>query len=75
MSIQEVFAEVRRFSFEERLELLALLSQTIYNEGKPSAHIGSSVDRVRGLLKPDGPMPTDAELLDAYSNHLIEKHT
>jgi len=75
MSIQEVFAEVRRFSFEERLELLALLSQTLYNEGKPSTHTGSSVDRLRGLLKPDGQLPTNAELRDIYSNHLIEKYT
>jgi hypothetical protein len=29
---------------------------------------------LRGALKPEGPLPTDAELKDAYTDHLGEKH-
>jgi len=29
---------------------------------------------VRGLLKPAGPLPTDAELKDDYTRYLIEKY-
>ena len=28
----------------------------------------------RGMLKPDGPPPTDQELLDGYTDYLIERY-
>ena len=75
MTIHEVMAEIRQLSFEDRLELLELLTITLRYEGQPARSSGSSVSRVRGLLKPDGPQPTDAELTDVYADHLMEKYT
>jgi hypothetical protein len=31
--------------------------------------------RLRGLLKADVPPPTDSELADSYTEHLLEKYT
>jgi hypothetical protein len=35
----------------------------------------SSLERVRGLLRPEGEMPTDEDLADDYTRYLIEKYT
>jgi len=75
MTVQEVIAEIRHFSFEEKLQLLEALTHTLHDEWRPHPRTGSSVSRVRGLLKPDGPPPTDAELTDAYTDYLMEKYT
>ncbi len=34
----------------------------------------SSLDRVLGMLTPDGPMPTDEELKEDYTDYLIKKY-
>jgi hypothetical protein len=34
----------------------------------------TSLERVRGMLKPDGPMPTDADLTDDYTDYLTRKY-
>ena len=74
MTVQELMVEIRRLSFEERLELLESLTRTLREERRTNSQAGSSVNRVRGLLKPDGPLPTDAELADGYTDYLIEKY-
>ena len=40
----------------------------------PSAPKRSSLDRVLGMLTPDGPMPTDGELKEDYTDYLIKKY-
>ena len=30
--------------------------------------------RLRGVLKPDGPLPSDAQLQDSYTEYLVEKY-
>ena len=40
----------------------------------PSTPKRSSLDRVLGMLTPDGPMPTDEELKEDYTDYLIKKY-
>ena len=75
MTVQEVMTEISRLSYEERLELLASLTRTLREEWRSHSRAESSLNQVRGLLKPDGPLPTDAELADDYTDYLIEKYT
>ncbi len=75
MTYQELVAEITRLPQEQRLGLLEVLTQSLQEELAPPPSQGRSVDRVRGMLKPDGPLPTDEELSDAYTRHLIEKYT
>lgn len=75
MTVQDLMSEVRHLSLEERLQLLELLAHTLREEWSPRRGPRSSVARLRGLLKSEGPPPTDAELADAYTDHLLEKYT
>lgn len=43
--------------------------------GEPSfLRVKRPQHRLRGLLKSDEPPPTDTELADAYTDHLLEKY-
>ena len=75
MTIQEMLLEIKHLSFQERLELLESITRSLREELR-SVHPGeSSLARVRGLLKLDGPLPSDKEMADAYGEHLMEKYT
>ena len=74
MTVQDVMAQIKQLSFEDRLQLLELLAHSMRNELRPAAPVGSAVSRIRGLLKTDGPPPTDDELADAYTDQLMEKY-
>jgi hypothetical protein len=70
-----MLAGIKDLSFEERLLLLESLARDLREQSRQVTPKKSSINRIRGLLKPDGPLPTDAELADAYIDHLLEKHT
>lgn len=72
---QQLLDQIKQLSLEERLELIEVLTRSISEELRPRQRNGSSLSRVRGLLKPDGPLPSDDELQDAYTNHLLEKYS
>ena len=75
MTVQEMISEIKRLSLEERLELLKLLTHSLRDERQKRPREESSVNRVRGMLKPDGPIPSDSELNDEYTDYLVEKYT
>jgi hypothetical protein len=75
MTVQELIAEIRRLPMEERLLLLESLSRDIRESLRPRVPKGSSLERVLGMLAPDGPLPTDEALRDAYADYLTEKYT
>lgn len=75
MTVQEMMTQIRQLSFEERLELIEFLTHTLRDQYRPALREGSSLARVRGMLKTDAPPPTDDELADAYTDHLMEKYS
>ncbi|MEW6211691.1 MAG: hypothetical protein AB1631_25250 [Acidobacteriota bacterium] len=75
MTVQEMKIQIRLLSFEERLELLEFLTHALRDQYRPASRKGSSLARVRGILKTEEPTPTDEELADAYTNHLMEKYS
>jgi hypothetical protein len=75
MTVQEVMSEVRHLSLEDRLQLLELLTDTLREEWRVGSGGASSLARLRGALKSDDSPPTDAELSNIYTNHLLEKYT
>ncbi len=75
MTVQEVISEVRHLSLEDRLQLLELLTHELRDEWRAEKRGVSSVARLRGVLKSDDPPPTDAELANVYTAHLLEKYT
>lgn len=76
MTQQQLLEEINRLSLEERAELLAALARSMQEElrARGGGREGSSVARLRGLLKPEGKLPSDAELADDYASHLLEKY-
>ena len=74
MTYQELVAEAERLSLDERLLLIERLARSIRQELSSPAHRELSLRLVRGMLKPDGPMPTDEELKEDYTNDLMQKY-
>ena len=75
MTFQELLTEITSLPLEERLILLEALTRGLREELHPQAHASAPVERVRGLLKPSGPVPGDLDVEDAYTRYLIEKYT
>ena len=74
MTYQNLISEIKKLSLNERLLLLEVLTRSIRGELVPPKPRSSSVNRVRGMIKPTGPLPSGDELKDAYTHYLIEKY-
>lgn len=79
MVYQEIVSEVKRLPLHEQLllveELLRGMRQTAQPVIQPRRRRGAiPFSQLRGALKTNGPLPTDAELKDAYTGHLLKKY-
>ena len=85
MTYTEVEAQAKQLSLKEQTLLIEALmrywrEEALAKEEKRlsasprSAEDEFSADRLSGLLKPDGPMPTDAEIKTEYMNYLEQKY-
>ena len=75
MTYQELAAEIVRLPIQERLTLLELVSRSLREDLQPHAPTKSLAARLRGIARPDGPGPTDAEIADDYSTYLEQKYS
>lgn len=69
MSIQDLLTEIDQLSLEEQLTLLEALSRRIRESVR-----ASRVSHLRGILRPEGDVPTDDELKQDYLSYLEEKY-
>lgn len=74
ITYQDIIIAVRKLPAEERLTLMGELTQMLTDEQRPRQANQSSLDRVRGMLKPAGLIPSERELHDAYTDYLAEKY-
>ena len=76
MTYREMAVEIERLPLNEQLALLEALTRALRKTLTQSdtKEPGKSPKLVRGMLKPDGPMPTDEELKQDYTDHLIKKY-
>lgn len=78
MTYQKLVVEIEKLPLTEQLLLMETLARLINHRViKPTTSgNSSSVERVRGLLKPapGQSMPTDAELADDYTDYLLKKY-
>ncbi len=72
MAFQEMITEIPHLSHEERLALLEALNRSLREESE-AAEIGSLLS-LRGILRPETPLPDTYDYKDAYVNHLYEKY-
>jgi hypothetical protein len=68
--------EIERLPLNEQLALLEALTRALRKTLTQSGtkEPGRAPKLVRGMLKPDGPMPTDEELKQDYTDYLIKKY-
>jgi hypothetical protein len=75
MTYQELVTEIKQLPLTEQLSLLDVLLQQVSRNADQRTRPGSSLERVRGMLKPEGPLPSDNTLAKDYTQYLIEKYT
>ena len=74
LTFDELLSEIKRWPLDERLRLLEALSNSVREEAanKPSTPKKSRIMELQGLLKPEGPIPSDEQLKEAYTDYLNE---
>lgn len=76
VTYQDIVVAVRQLPNEKRLTLMEELVHLLAAEWQPMRTGESSLTRVRGMLKPAaGPVPSDHQLRDDYTDYLIEKYS
>ncbi len=90
MTHQQFIEEIKQLSVKDRIALIEVISRSLRDdleangwEAQPSESNQqnererkiAAVRRLRGILKTEGPPPTDEELKDDYTNYLMEKYS
>lgn len=74
MTYEQVLAEAKALPVEERRRLMREIATSLRDEGEIPVPRGVPASRLHGIIKFDGPPPTDEELREDYINYLIEKY-
>jgi hypothetical protein len=77
---QELIERVTRLPVPARLELIELLTRSLRKDLTPEQTSATSdpvsiVNRLFGILRTDGPFPTDEEIKEAYTDYLTQKYS
>jgi hypothetical protein len=75
MTREEIGKEILQLPVAEREAMVEDIRRSIREDiQSPEARV-SIVDRLFGIAKPDGPMPSDEELKEDYIRYLTEKYS
>ena len=76
MTLKELTSEVEQLSQEELLQLLEMVTRLLREALSAQTESAGVLpfESLRGILKTDGPIPTDEELKEDYVNYLIRKY-
>ncbi len=78
MGYREIISAAKRLPVSEQFQLVEeLLRELRHTTSKAPSRRRRQVtpfSQLRGALRPDGPLPTDGDLDDEYTRHLIEKY-
>jgi len=75
MTTEELLVEIKRLSVDERLEILEILSRDVREALRMSQAQGVPVERVRGLLRTNAPLPGRDDLKNDYVDYLETKYS
>jgi hypothetical protein len=80
MTYHEIAEQATRLPVRERLVLPEILSRSLREDlaapqTAPAADAVAIVNRLFGILRTDGPAPTDAEIKEEYTDFLIHKYS
>jgi hypothetical protein len=74
MTYSELTREIKALPRSKRLDLMEVIIETLSEEEQPPVRAVSSLQRLSGIAKPDGPAPTDEEIEQIRAQYLIEKY-
>ena len=75
MTYQEIIAQIPRLTIQERLMLLETLSRSVRAEMSAPTRSPGSAERLAGIITSDGPVPTDQQFRESYTDYLEEKYS
>ena len=75
MTYLELAAEIIRLPVHERLSLLELVTRSLHEDVSPHVRTKSLAARLRGIARPDGSAPSDAEVREDYTTYLERKYS
>ncbi len=75
MTREEIVKEARQLPVAEREAVVEEITRSIREEIHPLETRLSIVDRLYGIAKPEGPIPSDEELKEDYIRYLTEKYS
>ena len=75
MTHEELIKEIKQLPVEERIAVIDEISQSVQEETQSRQARVSIVDKLYGIAKPDGPIPSDEELKEDYIRYLTEKYS
>jgi hypothetical protein len=75
MTQAQLLEEIKQLSPEDKKALLDEIFQIVREETRPSVPRKLVVEQLRGIAKPDGPIPSDEELKEDYVRYLEEKYS
>jgi hypothetical protein len=78
MAYHEIVSEAKRLPLGQQFqlveELLRAMRQTATPSVRPKRKRIIPFNQLRGALRPEGALPNDNELEDAYTEHLMGKY-
>ena len=78
MAYREIVSEAKRLPLGQQLQLVEELLRAMRQTATPSVRLKRKrtvpFSQLRGALRPGGTLPTEGELEDAYTEHLMEKY-
>jgi hypothetical protein len=74
MTYKQILAEIEQLPQTERQALLLWLVRRARIESRRAGRRIPPASALRGIAKPAGRMPTDAELQEDYANYLAGKY-
>ena len=78
MFYREIVSEAKRLPLGQQLqlveELLRVMRQTATSPARSKRKATIPFNQLRGALRPERALPTDDELADAYTEHLMGKY-
>jgi hypothetical protein len=72
---EEIIKEIKQLPVEERIAVIDEIAQSVQEETQSREARVSIVDKLYGIAKPNGTMPSDEELKEDYIRYLAEKYS
>ena len=75
MTQAELIKEIKQLPVDRQREILDVITRDLREQTQPPEDRSSIVSRLRGIAKPDGPIPSDEDLKEDYIRYLEEKYS